>query len=143
MALESIGRTHWEGNLFEGSGTTNLDSGAAGPLPVTWKARAEEHGSLTSPEELIAGAHSACYSMAFSNLLDKNETPPTSLDVTATATFVPGTGITTMVLEVIGQVDGISEDDFAELAETAKDGCPVSQALAGNVDISLKASLAG
>ncbi|HEX6222383.1 MAG TPA: OsmC family peroxiredoxin [Acidimicrobiia bacterium] len=143
MALESIGRTHWEGNLFSGSGTTSLDSEAAGPLPVTWKARAEEHGSVTSPEELIAAAHSACYSMAFSNALDQNETPPGSLDVTATATFVPGTGITTMVLEVVGRVDGISEEKFLELAEAAKNGCPVSQALEGNVDISLNASLAG
>jgi len=142
MALESIGRTHWEGDLFDGSGTTSLDSGAAGPLPVTWNARTEEHGSLTSPEELIAAAHSACYSMAFSNMLNKNETPPTSLDVTATATFVPGPGITTMVLEVVGKVDGISEEKFLEIAEAAKNGCPVSQALEGNVDISLNARLA-
>lgn len=143
MALESIGRTHWEGDLFEGSGTTSLDTGAAGPFPVTWQARAEEHDSVTSPEELIAAAHSACFSMAFSSTLNKNETPPQSLDVTATATFVPGTGITTMVLEVVGQVEGISEEEFLELAEAAKNGCPVSQALAGNVDISLKARLAG
>lgn len=142
MALESIGRTHWEGDLFEGSGTTSFDSGAAGPLQVTWKARAEDHGSVTSPEELIAAAHSACYSMAFSNGLAKNDTPPTSLDVTATATFVPGTGITTMVLDVVGSVPGIDEEKFLELAEAAKTGCPVSQALAGNVEISLNATLA-
>lgn len=142
MALDSTGSTHWEGNLFEGSGTTTLDSGAAGPLAVDWKARAEEHGSKTSPEELIAAAHSACYSMAFSNALAKNETPPTSLDVSATATFVPGTGITTMALTVVGNVDGISEEKFAELAEAAKNGCPVSQALAGNVEITLDASMA-
>jgi osmotically inducible protein OsmC len=80
--------------------------------------------------------------MAFSNTLAKNDTPPTSLDVTATATFVPGTGITTMVLEVVGNVDGIDEEKFLELAEAAKNGCPVSQALAGNVEISLSASLA-
>ncbi len=141
MALKSIGRTHWEGDLFDGSGTTSFDSGAAGPLPVTWKARAEEHGGVTSPEELIAAAHSACYSMAFSNTLKKNETPPTSLDVQATATFVPGEGITTMELEVVGDVPGIAEDKFLELAEAAKNGCPVSQALAGNVEITLKASL--
>lgn len=142
MALESTARTHWEGDLFNGSGTASMESGAGGPLQVTWKARAEEHGSLTSPEELIAAAHSACYSMAFSNALAKNETPPTSLDVTATATFVPGTGITTMVLTVVGNVDGVTEEKFQELAEAAKNGCPVSQALAGNVDISLEASLA-
>lgn len=141
MALESTGRTHWEGDLFNGSGTASLDSGAADPMRVTWKARAEDHGGLTSPEELIAAAHSSCYSMAFSNILAKNETPPTALDVTATATFVPGEGITKMDLTVVGQVEGISGETFAELAETAKNGCPVSQALAGNVEINLEASL--
>lgn len=141
MALESTGRTHWEGNLFEGSGTASLDSGAASPMQVTWKARTEEHGGLTSPEELIAAAHSSCYSMAFSNTLAKNDTPPTSLDVTATATFVPGEGITTMVLTVVGEVEGITPEKFKELAAVAKDGCPVSQALAGNVEISVEASL--
>lgn len=141
MALKSTGRTHWEGNLFEGSGSASFDSGAAGPLQVTWKARAEDHGGLTSPEELIAAAHSSCYSMAFSNELDKNGTPPKSLDVTATATFVPGEGITTMELSVIADIDDITEEKFQELAGKAKDGCPVSQALAGNVEISLEASL--
>jgi lipoyl-dependent peroxiredoxin len=110
-------------------------------MQVTWKARTEDHGGLTSPEELIAAAHSSCYSMAFSNTLAKNETPPTSLDVTATATFVPGEGITTMELTVVGDVDGISEEKFQELANVAKDGCPVSQALSGNVEITLEASL--
>lgn len=142
MALDSTGRTHWEGDLFSGSGTTSLDSGAAPPMQVTWKARSEEHGGLTSPEELIAAAHASCFSMAFSNALAKNETPPSSLDVEATATFVPGEGITRMILKVNGQVEGISEEVFADLAETAKNGCPVSQALAGNVPISLEATLA-
>lgn len=141
MALKSTGRTHWEGDLFNGSGTASLDSGAADPMKVTWKARTEEHGGLTSPEELIAAAHSSCYSMAFSNTLAKNETPPTSLDVTATATFVPGEGMTTMALDVVGSVDGIDEEKFQELATVAKDGCPVSQALAGNVEISVEARL--
>lgn len=142
MALQSTGRTHWEGDLFKGSGTTSLDTGAAGPLAVSWEARAEEHGGVTSPEELIAAAHSACFSMAFSNALAKNETPPTSLDVTATATFVPGTGITTMELDVVGTVDGIDEEKFVEIAEASKEGCPVSKALAGNVEISVTARLA-
>ncbi|MCI0678559.1 MAG: OsmC family peroxiredoxin, partial [Actinobacteria bacterium] len=131
-----------EGALFEGSGVTTLDSGAATPLQVTWKARSEEHGGLTSPEELIAAAHSACFSMALSNTLAKNGTPPTSLDVEATATFVPGTGITTMELTVTGVVDGLSVEQFQEMAETAKANCPVSKALAGNVEISLSATLA-
>lgn len=141
MALKSTGRTHWEGNLFDGSGTASFDSGAADPVQVTWKARTEEHGGLTSPEELIAAAHSACYSMAFSNILDKNGTPPKSLDVTATATFVPGDGFTTMELSVVADVEGVTEEKFQELAGEAKDGCPVSQALAGNVEISIEARL--
>lgn len=142
MALRSTGRAHWEGDLFGGGGTTSLDSGVAGPLAITWKARSEEQGGLTNPEELIAAAHASCYSMAFSNALAKNDTPPTSLDVEATATFVPGEGITTMELQVTGRVDGIDEARFQELAEEAKNGCPVSQALAGNVEISLVATLA-
>ncbi|MEE8376465.1 MAG: OsmC family peroxiredoxin [Acidimicrobiia bacterium] len=142
MALKSTGRTHWDGDLFNGSGTTSLDSGAAEPMRVTWKARAEDHGGLTSPEELIAAAHASCYSMALSNTLAKNDTPSTSLDVQATATFVPGEGITSMELEVTANVEGISAEKFQELAQTAKDGCPVSQALAGNVPISLVAALA-
>jgi osmotically inducible protein OsmC len=97
---------------------------------------------LTSPEELIAAAHSSCYSMAFSNTLAKNDTPPTSLDVEATATFIPGEGITLMELDVVGHVEGITDDKFIELAEAAKNTCPVSQALAGNVEITLSARLA-
>lgn len=141
MAIRSTGRAHWEGNLFEGRGTAALGSGVAGPMEVNWKARAEEKGSITTPEELIAAAHAACFSMAFSNILDKNGTPPTTLDVTATATFVAGEGITSMELTANGKVEGIEEDKFNELAETAKGNCPVSQALAGNVPISMTATL--
>lgn len=142
MSLKSTGRTHWEGDLFNGNGVTTLDSGAAPEMRVTWKARSEEHGGLTSPEELIAAAHASCYSMAFSNTLAKNDTPPSTLDVEATATFVPGEGITLMELSVTGAVEEIDDDKFQELAETAKNGCPVSQALAGNVPITLTATLA-
>lgn len=142
MALSSTGRVHWEGDLLGGSGVTSVDSGAAPPMEVTWKARTEEHGGLTSPEELIAAAHASCFAMAFSSTLAKNETPPTSLDVAATLTFVPGEGITTSELDVTGVVEGIIEEKFEELAEAAKVGCPVSQALAGNVEITLTARLA-
>ena len=142
MALKSTGRTHWEGDLFNGNGATSLDSGAAGPFPVTWKARSEEHGGVTSPEELIAAAHASCYAMALSNTLAKADTPPETLETQATATFVPGEGITSMELEVKGTVPGISEEDFLAAAEDAKENCPVSQALAGNVPISLVARLA-
>ncbi len=142
MSLKSTGRTHWEGDLFNGSGVTSLDSGAAPEMRVTWKARSEEHGGMTSPEELIAAAHASCYSMAFSNTLAKNDTPPSTLDVEATATFVPGEGITLMELSVMAAVEEIEDDKFQELAEAAKNGCPVSQALAGNVPITLTATLA-
>ncbi len=138
MALDSTASTHWEGDLFSGQGTTSLDSGAAGPLAVTWKARSEEHGGTTSPEELIAAAHASCYSMALSNDLAKDGTPPSSLDVTATATFVPGTGITGIVLVLTADVPGLDADGLRAKAEAAKEGCPVSQALKGNVPISLE-----
>lgn len=141
MALDSTGRTRWEGDLLTGSGITSLDSGAAEPMRVTWKARSEEHGGLTSPEELIAAAHASCYSMAFSSALAKNDSPPTSLDVEATATFIPGTGITQMQLSVDAVVEGIDDDRFQELALSAKENCPVSQALKGNVPITLSATL--
>jgi len=142
MALDSTGRAHWEGDLTSGSGTATLDSGAAGPLQVTWTARSEGHAGLTSPEELIAAAHAACYSMAFSGRLGKAGATSITLDTEATATFVPGEGITAMVLTVRGKVDGVSAEDFADLAEDAKENCPVSQALKGNVPITLDASLA-
>lgn len=142
MALDSTGRAHWEGDLMSGSGTATLDTGAAGPFPMTWKARSEEHGGVTSPEELIAAAHAACFSMALSNGLAKAGHTANSLDVEATATFVGGTGITQMVLKLTADVPGISEEEFQQQAEAAKEGCPVSQALKGNVPISLEAKLA-
>lgn len=142
MALESTGRAHWEGDLFSGGGTASLDTGVAGPLEVNWKARAEEHGGVTSPEELIAAAHASCFSMALANGLAKAGHPPASLDVEATATFVAGTGITQMVLKLTGDVPGMGAEEFQAAAETAKEGCPVSQALKGNVPITLEANLA-
>jgi lipoyl-dependent peroxiredoxin len=142
MALDSTGRAHWEGDLTSGSGTATLDSGVAGPMQVTWKARSEEHASgLTSPEELIAAAHAACYSMAFSARLGKAGGTSIVLDTEATATFVPGEGITGIALSVKGSAEGVSEEDFASLAEDARENCPVSQALKGNVPITLEASM--
>ncbi|MGO4255777.1 OsmC family peroxiredoxin [Marmoricola sp. RAF53] len=132
--------TVWTGTLFEGSGETSFESSGIGTYPVSWPSRAEEANGKTSPEELIAGAHSACYSMAFSNALAKNETPAEKLEVSAVVTFVPGTGITRSALTVVGTVPGIDAAKFAELAQAAKEGCPVSQAL--SVEITLDASLA-
>jgi len=141
MALTSTGRTRWEGDLTSGSGTTSLDSGAVAPMQVTWKARTEEHGGVTSPEELIAAAHASCFSMAFAGRLAKAGTPPTSIETEATATFVVGEGITSIELTVRATVDGMSDEDFQATAQDAKENCPVSKALAGNVPITLDAAL--
>jgi osmotically inducible protein OsmC len=128
---------------MDGAGTiTQVGSGAFGPLDITWGSRAEESDGRTSPEELIAAAHAACFSMALSHGLAQTGTPPEKLDVDATVTFVPGTGITKIALALVGVVPGIDEAAFAEAAETARQDCPVSKALAAVPEISLQASLA-
>ena len=140
MPTTRTASTHWEGTLFEGAGKVTLDSSGLGAYDVSWPSRAEEANGKTSPEELIAAAHSSCFSMAFSNGLASNETPATSLDTTAAVDFTPGTGITGIKLTVRGVVEGIDNDKFVELAEAAKTGCPVSQALSA-VPITLDAAL--
>ncbi|MFN8190507.1 MAG: OsmC family peroxiredoxin [Nocardioidaceae bacterium] len=142
MSTTRTATTRWEGSLFEGSGRVSMVSSGVGEFDVTWPSRAEEPAGRTSPEELIAAAHSSCFSMALSNGLAKAGTPPTSLDTTAEVTFQPGTGITGIHLTVVGDVPGMSADDFAAAAEDAKANCPVSQALTGTT-ITLSASLAG
>jgi len=142
MAATRSAHTVWEGNLFQGSGVVTCDSsGSIGDQPVTWASRAEESNGKTSPEELIAAAHSSCYSMAFSNILDKAGTPPTRLVTSADVTFVPGEGITEIHLTVEGTVPGMDEAAFLSAAEEAKVNCPVSQALKGT-NITLTAKLA-
>jgi osmotically inducible protein OsmC len=141
MAAIRTATTHWEGSLFEGAGKVSLDSSGLGTYDVTWAARAEEPNGKTSPEELIAAAHSSCFSMALSNGLAKAGTPPQSLETKAEVTFVPGTGITGSHITVVGRVEGMSAEDFAAAAEDAKKNCPVSQAL-GGTEITLDASLA-
>jgi osmotically inducible protein OsmC len=143
MAAIRTAEVVWEGSLMEGGGTIErVGSGALGELPVTWKARAdEESGGDTSPEELLAAAHAACLSMALSNGLAQEGTPPEQLRVSARSTFVPGEGIKAMELDVRGRVPGMDEDAFRRAAEDAKEDCPVSQALKGNVDIRLNARL--
>jgi osmotically inducible protein OsmC len=140
MAATRTASAHWEGTLFEGSGQVTLESSGIGTYDVSWPARTEEPNGKTSPEELIAAAHSACFNMAFSNGLAKNGTPATSLDTVAAVTFVPGTGITTSALSVVGTVEGVTQEEFAELAAAAKAGCPVSNALTG-VEITIEAKL--
>lgn len=141
MAAISKADAVWEGDLMSGSGRVKVASGAFGEFPVSWASRAESQHGRTSPEELIAAAHAACYSMAFSNGLSKAGHKVERLNTSAEVEFVPGTGITTITLTVLGIVDNIDNDEFQEQAEAAKAGCPVSKALHGNVDIKLKAHL--
>ncbi|MET7290674.1 OsmC family protein [Streptomyces griseoloalbus] len=142
MAATRSAHTVWEGNLFKGSGVVSFDSsGSIGEQPVTWASRAEDANGKTSPEELIAAAHSSCFSMALSNGLDKAGTPPTRLTTSADVTFVPGEGITGIHLTVEGTVPGLDEAGFVAAAEDAKVNCPVSQALKGT-NITLTAKLA-
>jgi osmotically inducible protein OsmC len=143
MATERRADVIWEGSLMEGSGTiTSTGSGALPQLPVTWASRAESPDGRTSPEELIAAAHASCFAMALSGALAKAGNPPERLETSATVTFVPGTGITKSALTVTARVPGLDSGAFQEAAEGAKDGCPVSGALKGNVELTLDARLA-
>jgi osmotically inducible protein OsmC len=141
MATTRTATTNWQGSLMEGSGRVELQSSGLGTYDVTWASRAEDPNGRTSPEELIAAAHSSCFSMALSNGLAKAGTPPDALETKADVTFQPGEGITGIHLTVRGTVPGITAEQFVEAAETAKAGCPVSKALTGTT-ITLDASLA-
>jgi osmotically inducible protein OsmC len=133
----------WRGSLVEGAGSIDsVTSGALGGEQVSWKARStDESGGSTSPEELIAAAHAACFSMALASALSKEGHEPSELRTSATVTFQPGEGIVKIALAVDGQVDGIDADAFRAAAETAKQSCPVSKALAGVPEITLEARL--
>jgi osmotically inducible protein OsmC len=135
----------WHGDLLSGSGTVSAaTSRAFTGLPVTWGSRTEAADGRTSPEELVAAAHAACFSMAFSAGLGRAGTPPTRLEVSATVTFdkaEAGWRVASSALTVRGVVPGITAERFRELAEAAKDGCPISQALKGNVELSVEATL--
>ena len=144
MAAERRASVTWSGDLMSGSGTIDeVGSGVFGPLDVTWAARSEEaSGGKTSPEELIAAAHAACFSMAFAHALAQAGNAPDRLETSATLTFVPGMGITKSALTVRGTVPGLDADAFRAAAEDAKKNCPVSQALAGVPEITVDAELA-
>jgi osmotically inducible protein OsmC len=141
MATIRTATTRWEGSLADGAGKVTLESSGVGTYDVSWPARAEEPNGKTSPEELIAAAHSSCFSMALSAALGKQGNPPTSLDTRADVTLQPGEGITGVHLTVVGTVEGLDEAAFRAAAEGAKENCPVSQALTGTT-ITLDASLA-
>jgi osmotically inducible protein OsmC len=141
MATTRTATTHWEGTLLKGNGSVTLDSSNVGTFDVNWPSRAEQPNGRTSPEELIAAAHSSCYSMAFSHGLAGQGHTVESLDTRADVTFQPGEGITGIVLTVKARVPGLSEEDFQAAALDAKENCPVSQALAGVKNITLHAEL--
>ncbi|HYO41971.1 MAG TPA: OsmC family protein [Candidatus Limnocylindrales bacterium] len=145
MAITRFAEATWNGDLTSGNGTINyVSSGAFTRMPVSWASRTEEHNGRTSPEELIAAAHASCFSMSFSGKLAKNGTPATKLEVKAVVTFDKtdaGWKITRSELTVRGTVPGIDAAKFVELADAAKDGCPVSGALKGNVELSVDAAL--
>ena len=142
MAMTRKATATWNGSLLEGSGSTKLDSGV-GEFDLTWKARTADAEGKTSPEELIAAAHAACYAMVLSHELSESGNEPDSLDTSTEVTLDQtddGWRIKSVALTVRGKVD-MDEDDFLKIADAAKDGCPVSNALQGNLEITLDASL--
>jgi osmotically inducible protein OsmC len=141
--MKRTATANWSGTLTDGSGTLDVPSGAFSTLPYTYKARfVDESGkSGTSPEELIAAAHSGCFAMQLSHFLAENGTPATNLKVEAAVTLIPGTGITGSALSLVGTVPGIDNATFQELAEKANANCQVSKAL-GAINVTLDAKLA-
>lgn len=133
----------WKGNLKEGTGTLDTQSGAMRSQPYSFKMRFEDESgrSGTNPEELIAAAHAGCFAMQLSHFLAENGTPAEKLEAKAVVTLIPGTGITGSALTLVGNVPGIDQAKFEELANKAKAGCPVSKAL-GSIDVTLDARLA-
>ena len=141
MAVESSASTVWEGDLAHGGGTTTPDSGAFEPVEVSWASRTKRAAGKTSPEELLAAAHASCYCMALANELAQAGTPPQRLDATARVEFEPGEGVKSSHITISGRVDGIDQGRFEEAASAAGEGCPISGALKGNVDIAVDATL--
>jgi lipoyl-dependent peroxiredoxin len=145
MAAVRRAEATWSGSLAEGSGMiTEVTSGAFAQLPVSWAARTEAADGRTSPEELVAAAHAACYSMSFAGRLTRNGTPPGSLRVSATVTFdklETGWKVVSSALTVHGVVAGIDAVTFTALAEAARDACPISVLMRGNVALSVEATL--
>jgi osmotically inducible protein OsmC len=146
MAATRRAEATWEGNLLAGKGVVSASTSQLfSALPVSWASRTEAANQQTSPEELLAAAHASCYAMALSHGLATAGTPPDRLDVSATVTFDrvgDGWSVTSSALTVRGHVPGASADAFRQAAEAAKDNCPISRALKGNVELSVEATLA-
>ena len=143
MAAERKAEVTWDGDLAHGKGRFNVGSGALPESEVTWASRTERSEGKTSPEELIAAAHASCFSMALSHTLAERGTPPDRLDVSANVRLETegGPRISAVDLEVRGRVPGIDEPAFQEAASDAAEGCPVSGALKGNLEIGVNATL--
>ncbi|UGY93394.1 OsmC family peroxiredoxin [Streptomyces gobiensis] len=141
MAATRTAKTHWEGNLLEGKGTVDLSSSGIGRYDVSWPARTEKPNGKTSPEELIAAAQSACFSMALSHGLAGKGHTVASMDTQADVTFQPGEGITAIALSLRASVPGLSREEFQAAVEDAKVNCPVSQALAAVKNVTVAAEL--
>jgi osmotically inducible protein OsmC len=141
MAAESKATTVWEGDLPNGRGTTSVGSGALPEIEVTWPARTERVAGTTSPEELLAAAHTSCFCMALSHELAQAGNTPERLEASTTVAFVPGEGVKSSRFVVRGSVPGIDQAAFEEAARGAGENCPISQALKGNIDITVEATL--
>jgi lipoyl-dependent peroxiredoxin len=144
MAVERTASAEWQGDLMSGSGKVSTQSGVVSDATIKWSSRAEAADENTSPEELIAAAHASCVLMALANGLAQAGTPAHHLESEAAATFDKvgdGFRMTTMRLQIRGQVDGLDDGAFREAAEQAKENCPVSQALSDDVEVTLEASL--
>jgi osmotically inducible protein OsmC len=141
MAAQSRATTVWEGDLAHGAGTTTPDSGAFPPVDVSWASRTSRAAGKTSPEELLAAAHASCFCMALSLELSEAGTPPERLEATASVEFEPGEGVRSSHIVVRGRVPGVDQDAFADAARSASEGCPISGALKGNVEITVEATL--
>jgi osmotically inducible protein OsmC len=134
----------WEGGLADGTGTLGSGSGAIADLPVTWASRVESPEGRTSPEELVAAAHAACYAMAFSHALGESGHPPERLDVSAVVAGELGEAglrVVSSDLTVRGRVPGLDQSEFERQAQEAERGCPISNALRGSVEIRVHATL--
>ena len=144
MPVERTANAEWQGDLLGGSGKVSTQSGVVRDATIKWSSRAEAADENTSPEELIAAAHAACVSMALAHGLALAGTPAQHIESQATATFDKvgdGFRMTTMRLQVRGEVEGLDEDGFQQAAENAKENCPVSQALSDDVEVTIDASL--
>jgi osmotically inducible protein OsmC len=141
MASESSARTFWEGTLEKGRGETTAASGTLSGVEVTWQARVERTEGTTSPEELLAAAHASCYCMGLAHELGGAGHEAERLEATAVIAFVPGEGVKSSHITVSGRVPGIDQEAFEGFARAAGEGCPISGALKGNVDISVDATL--